>query len=104
MQKDLKTRDSKSYSRARVIIYFFFSPLFFSMRHHPSSLNPSLNPLERFLTFREPFNVSTTLRKRERAATLLRSREAGEKKLAKLNGGDIAPAFFGGGGGGGEGG
>lgn len=73
------------------------------MRHHPSSLNPSLNPLERFLTFREPFNVSTTLRKRERAATLLRSREAGEKKLAKLNGGDIAPAFFGGGGGGEEG-
>lgn len=94
-----KNTDSKSSSRARVIIYFFFSPLFFSMRHHPSTLNPSLNPLERFLTFREPFNVSTTLRKRERAATLLRSREAGEKKLAKLNGGDIAPAFFGEGGG-----
>lgn len=54
MQKDLKTRDSKSYSRARVIIYFFFSSLLFDASSSLES-QPFSQPLG------EISNVSRTL-------------------------------------------
>lgn len=80
----------------KIIIYFFF--FFFSMRH-PSS-HPSRNPSERFLTFREPFNVSfsvvapTSVRKRERAATPSLAR-GGRKEISEIKRRRYSPAFFG---------
>lgn len=55
---------------------------------HPSS-HPSRNPSKRFLTFREPFNVSfsvvapTSVRKRERAATPSLAR-GGRKEISEI--------------------